>query len=80
MWRKSLHEKHGFFDSSFTSAGDWEFWLRMASAGETFKHVDEYLGLYLKRADSVEHQANRAGVARQEMLELQRRHVEKGVA
>jgi glycosyltransferase involved in cell wall biosynthesis len=80
MWRKSVHDKHGWFDPTFTSAGDWEFWLRMVSAGEIFKHVDEFLGLYLKREDSVEHQANKAGVARQEMLELQRRHAEKVVA
>lgn len=46
MWRKSLHEMHGYFDEELEQAGDWEFWLRLA-AHETFLHIDEFLGLYL---------------------------------
>ena len=30
MWRKSLHDKYGYFDETFSSSGDWEFWLRIA--------------------------------------------------
>jgi glycosyltransferase involved in cell wall biosynthesis len=30
MWRKSVHDQYGFFDETFTSSGDWEFWLRIA--------------------------------------------------
>ncbi len=54
MWRKSLHEKYGYFDESFESAGDWEFWLRISET-EKFFHIDEVLGLYLKSPSSVEH-------------------------
>lgn len=46
MWRRELHEKHGLFDAEFKSAGDWEFFLRCAFAGETFKKINETLGLY----------------------------------
>ena len=35
MWRKSLHDKYGYFDEQFHSAGDYEFWLRL-SATEKF--------------------------------------------
>jgi tetratricopeptide (TPR) repeat protein len=49
-----LHEKHGYFDESFKSAGDWEFWLR-SSKKEEFLHVNDFLGLYLKSPTSVEH-------------------------
>lgn len=55
MWRKSLHEQHGFFDGTFKSAGDYEFWLRLASAGVHFQHVPECLGLYLMSQEGVEH-------------------------
>ena len=54
MWRRSLHARYGYFDESFESAGDWEFWLRLAQ-GETFYHLDEFLGLYLRSPEGIEH-------------------------
>lgn len=54
MWRRNLHARYGYFDESFESAGDWEFWLRLAQ-GETFYHLDEFLGLYLRSSEGVEH-------------------------
>lgn len=56
MWRKSLHDRFGYFDEDYKSAGDYEFWMRLASQGVKFYHVrDEILGAYLKRDNSVEH-------------------------
>ena len=46
MWRRSLHEKHGLFDKKYKSAGDWEFFLRLAFGGEKFKKIGGPLGLY----------------------------------
>jgi hypothetical protein len=54
MWRRSLHDTHGLFDAEMRSAGDYEFWLRLAAAGETFHHIAEPLGAYLMREDSLE--------------------------
>lgn len=54
MWRKSLHEKYGVFDAEMHSAGDYEFWLRLAKAGEKFFHLRQVTGAYLKRDDSAE--------------------------
>lgn len=54
MWRKRLHEEFGYFDGSLVVAGDYEFWLRIAERSK-FKHIKEYLGLYLKASNSVEH-------------------------
>jgi glycosyltransferase involved in cell wall biosynthesis/cyclopropane fatty-acyl-phospholipid synthase-like methyltransferase len=45
MWRKSLHEKYGYFRSEFTAAGDYEFWLRIGKT-ENFVHLPEILGIY----------------------------------
>ena len=55
MWRKSLHAKYGGFDADMHSAGDYEFWMRLAKAGEKFFHVRECVGAYLKRPNSAEH-------------------------
>lgn len=46
MWRKTLHEEHGYFSEEYRSASDWEFWLRCAFAGIQMKKVNKPLGLY----------------------------------
>jgi GT2 family glycosyltransferase len=57
MWRRSLHETYGEFDPSFTVAGDYEFWMRIASKGEKFYKVDDVLGSHLERPDALEHKS-----------------------
>ncbi|MDQ7787553.1 MAG: glycosyltransferase [Thermodesulfovibrionales bacterium] len=54
MWRKALHDRYGYFDESFASSGDWEFWLRIAE-GTQMLHIPEYLGLYLYSPQGAEH-------------------------
>ena len=46
VWRKSLHEENGWFDETYRSASDWDFWLRCAFAGSVYKKLNEPLGLY----------------------------------
>lgn len=46
MWRKTIHDKHGVFESKYKSAGDWEFFLRSAHGGSIFKKLDGVYGLY----------------------------------
>ncbi len=53
MWRKGLHERFGYFDESFEVGGDYEFWLRVSEKCR-FKHIKEYLGLYLRNPNSAE--------------------------
>ncbi len=57
MWRKSLHEAYGLFDGTFTSAGDYEFWMRVAAGDCKFFHIRQVLGAHLERADSLEHRS-----------------------
>lgn len=62
MWRRSLHDKYGYFSSDFLTAGDWEFWLRAASQGSVFMKHPKVLGAYylnpegLSTAGSIESQ------------------------
>jgi hypothetical protein len=46
IWRKSMHETSGLFDSKYKFAGDWEMWLRAVKAGSRFKRVLGVHGLY----------------------------------
>ena len=60
MWRKSLHDKYGYFDGEYHSSGDYEFWLRLSLDGVKFYHLKEVMGAYFERKQSVEHrQPNR---------------------
>jgi glycosyltransferase involved in cell wall biosynthesis len=48
MWRRSLHEKIGLFDSAFSSAGDHDFWVRAAIHGARFaKHPTAHVAYYV---------------------------------
>ncbi len=46
MWRRSLHDRFGHFDSSYKSSGDWEMWLRALEGGAVLKKVEGYYVLY----------------------------------
>lgn len=41
MWRRSLHEKVGLFDANFKSAGDHDFWIRVALANGSFHKIPQ---------------------------------------
>lgn len=45
-WRKSMHEKCGYFSEEFKSSGDLELWNRAAINGSKFKKVPVLGGLY----------------------------------
>ena len=57
MWRRDVHEEHGYFDDKMVSSGDYEFWLRIARTRD-FLHMKETLGLYLESPASVQHANN----------------------
>ncbi len=54
MWRRDVHDEYGYFDDSYISSGDYEFWLRI-SQSRTFMHIPIRLGLYLRSPGSIEH-------------------------
>lgn len=46
LWKKSLHDRFGYFDESYISAADGEFWLRCAFGGAKIELVNHPVGLY----------------------------------
>ncbi len=47
MWRKSIHEKIGFFDEQLKIGGDWDFWMRVTNKYKAGR-IDSLLGYYLR--------------------------------
>ena len=50
LWRRSLHDQVGLFDTNFKAMADAEWWARCYyKAKAQFLWIDEYLGCYLDR-------------------------------
>jgi len=45
LWRKSIHDDIGYFDETMKSAGDYDFWCRIALKYK-MKHIPQFIGLY----------------------------------
>ena len=48
MWRKSLHQRFGYFDTQYFSAADYEMWLRSLKGGAKFKKINALIGSYYR--------------------------------
>lgn len=53
MWRKSMHEKYGYFDEEFKVSGDWQMWLRAVEGGAQFKRIAGPYGIYYRNPDGL---------------------------
>ena len=75
MWRKSLHHTYGYFRAELHCAGDYEFWLRIASQGEIFELIPQVLGLYYRNPEGIEH-----GVPSRASIESKKIREEYGIS
>ena len=55
MWRRSVHKEIGFFQSNYTCAGDYEFWLRIATNVGPLALYPIPLGTYYFNPVGIEH-------------------------
>ena len=46
VWKRSVHIKYGYFNDKYSSAADWEFWLRIVDGGESFLKLKKDIGAY----------------------------------
>ncbi len=62
MWRKSLHQEVGLFDTSFKSAGDWEFWLRCLWKGKSFFKINTPHVAYFQNPEGLSTRPDTRGI------------------
>ena len=77
MWRKTLHEKYGLFDSKYKSAGDWEFFLRSTFGGSKFKKMSAAYGLYYFNPKGISTNADNSSWKREEEREIFKKYFAK---
>jgi hypothetical protein len=53
MWRKSIHEKIGYFDTRFKICSDYEMWLRLAKNNGKFLKINELIGTYYRNPNGL---------------------------
>lgn len=61
MWRRSIHDDVGFFDESYRSAGDYDFWLRCVGAGKVFYKINDPHVVYFVNPEGLSTQPNTRG-------------------
>lgn len=52
MWRRSIHEELGYFREDLRSAGDYDFWCRVALR-HPLRHIPQTLGLYYENPQGI---------------------------
>ncbi|PHX57422.1 FkbM family methyltransferase [Tychonema bourrellyi FEM_GT703] len=57
MWRKDIHNRHGYFRTDLIAAADYEFWLRIGK-NEKLVHIPETLGIYYHNPDGLSTSGN----------------------
>ena len=62
MWRRSLHDTVGRFDTRYQSAGDVDFWLRCARAGKEFLKMHDPHVAYFINPEGMSTQPDGPGV------------------
>lgn len=53
MWRRSIHDKYGHFDTNYKYCGDYEMWVRAAKQKSLFKKIHSTLSLYYRNKDGL---------------------------
>ena len=51
LWRKSLHDRFGYFNEEYKTASDGDFWLRCAIGGAIMEMVNHPVGLYFENPE-----------------------------
>ena len=63
MWRKSLHDELGLFDTGYRSAGDYEFWVRCLSNHKTFGKINAPHVVYYQNPEGISTRPDTQGLA-----------------
>ena len=74
VWRKSIHDRFGDFDSSYFSAGDYEMRFRVLKGGGRLGKINEILGLYYENPNSISRKQETYKKACNEVAQIRRKY------
>jgi glycosyltransferase involved in cell wall biosynthesis len=74
VWRKSVHDRFGTFDESYTFAADYDMWFRVLQGGGKLAPLSDPVGLYFQNPDGVSTREATLSKAFQEVLEIREKY------
>jgi glycosyltransferase involved in cell wall biosynthesis len=77
IWRKSIHEKYGYFDNTYISAGDADMWLRAKLNGSQFLRLNKIVGSYFQSTETYSRNKNRLDKLIEEVYEMRCKFLKK---
>lgn len=70
MWRRTVHNKYGYFDPEYKYCGDYELWVRAAKQGSIFKKINSILSLYYRNPDGLSTKTENLSLALKEIEKI----------
>ena len=46
VWKRSIHQRFGYFNSSYKTAADSDMWIRAVKGGAKIKMIKDIVGIY----------------------------------
>jgi hypothetical protein len=77
VWRKNIHEKFGYFDNSYASAGDGDMWLRAAINGSKFFFLKKIIGSYYESDSTVSRNKDKLHFLVNEVYEMRCKNLKR---
>lgn len=77
IWRKSIHDRFGYFDNSYTSAGDGDMWLRAAIGGSKFFFLKKVIGSYYESDSTVSRNKDKLYFLLNEVYEMRCKNLKR---
>lgn len=53
VWKRSLHDRFGYFSTEYASGSDWDFWLRCTVGGVQMRLIKQVLGIYYQNPEGI---------------------------
>jgi glycosyltransferase involved in cell wall biosynthesis len=75
LWRKTIHNKFGYFDNLYISAGDGDMWLRAAVKGSKFLFLKKVVGSYYESEETVSRNKEKLKFLLTEVYEMRCKHL-----
>lgn len=74
VWRKSIHDRFGLFDTSYFSSADYDMWFKVLIGGGKLSKMDDIIGLYYENPNSISRKQETFQRACDEVMEIREKY------
>ena len=74
VWRKSIHDRFGYFDTQYFSAADYDMWFKILVGGGQIDSLDKLVGIYYENPTSISRNTKTIDRAMQEFFNIQKKY------